>query len=1122
MDTILVIDADGDSRDFLRASLESAGYRVVCAPDGGTGLELVRNDLPQLVLCDILMPVVDGYEFIRRLRAEAEIAATPVIFHSALNTVEAACELAHFGGVVRLLPKPCDREALLRAVRETLEVAGTAVAPEGVTGEPAAQLQAGVCPLSGTVQSHLVLGQRIARLLELSQQLAAQGDPATLLGTACDGARELAGADCALLMVTSGDGAVAEHVATSGVPGACRVTEPGGGVLDRVLSQGVSIILAGEDLRTAQAELPADLPLGAALLVVPVPGPVTRAQRNLGWLCVTGVGFNAEDEMLVSLLAARAGRCYAGACPDQHALEQVDPLEEEISRHNRTQLHLLTQFEVSQVLATDASYEEIVPGLLRVIGEALEFAGCWLWSSEAEAGLFRVLDGWHSDPGELDDFRRISRNIEARATQSELLQLSIDGDLVWVEDLPADTRFEHGGPVSKLFERYGWHAVISLPINLRGEVKGILTLLLPQARPRDDVLLDALIGITNQIAQFLEVRQQQEHLAKLNRLYAMLSGINNAVVRVHDRHRLFQTACDIAVTHGNFCQVWIGQFHDDGDLGGILVSNRTAEHELGPGQLEQMLSSERNRDAVRRALERRRPVIDNAIQREGDEHRDIPLALEAQQRGCHSAAMFPLPGNHGLGGLVVLYAREKDFFDEQEVALLEEFASDIAFAEQYLRNEERLNHLAYSDALTGLKNRTALYDRLAGLTAGGEGGAPFALILANISGFHDINEALGHSNGDALLIQVARMLEECAWEADFVACLGGDTFALVMLNSVGRVQVDRVMDKIQRNLQNGFVVARIPVNVEMSMGVALYPEHGASAELLWQRADIALRQARQRYLTSLYYASDLDSHDPAQIAVIGELRNAIDRNQLCLHYQPKIDLTSGEVTGVEALVRWQSPQHGLLYPDKFIPFAEQTDLINPLTYWVVHTATRQVFAWKQRGLDLELSVNISVRNLQNPRLSSEILALARDAGIPLERLFLEVTESAIMTDPFHAIDVLGRLRDVGIRLSLDDFGIGQSSLSYLKNLPFNRLKIDKAFVMDLEEPSNQVIVQGVIAIAHGLGLSVTAEGIEDQEMLERVAGYGCDYGQGYHISKPMPAEQIPDWITRRRRPLAAS
>jgi diguanylate cyclase (GGDEF)-like protein len=385
----------------------------------------------------------------------------------------------------------------------------------------------------------------------------------------------------------------------------------------------------------------------------------------------------------------------------------------------------------------------------------------------------------------------------------------------------------------------------------------------------------------------------------------------------------------------------------------------------------------------------------------------------------------------------------------------------------------------------------------------------------NLNNFREINNTLGHQNGDALLRQVAATLQATLWESDMVACLGGDEFAVLLARLADHRDIELVLQKILGALRRPVSVVGVPINVEASFGIAIYPEHGEAAETLWQRADIALRAAKEKQRDFLVYRPDIDHHDPSHLALLGELGAAIDRNELVLHYQPTLHLASGRAIGAEALVRWQHPVRGLVYPDGFVPLAERTQLINPLTACVLANALRQGQVWEREGLPLSLSVNLSARNLQEPELGARIVELARSSRFPLQRLTVEVTETAIMADSALAKKVLTVLHEAGISISMDDFGIGQSSLAYLKDLPISRMKIDKSFVMGFGEARNAAIVRSAVALAHNLGLGVTAEGVENEETLVELREMGCDLAQGYYIARPMPVDRASAWFRER-------
>ncbi|NKE73778.1 putative bifunctional diguanylate cyclase/phosphodiesterase [Candidatus Manganitrophus noduliformans] len=424
--------------------------------------------------------------------------------------------------------------------------------------------------------------------------------------------------------------------------------------------------------------------------------------------------------------------------------------------------------------------------------------------------------------------------------------------------------------------------------------------------------------------------------------------------------------------------------------------------------------------------------------------------------------------------------------------------------------EEMLQLMAHCDSLTGLPNRTRFRDLLRqAVLAGQYENKSVALLLMDLDQFKEVNDTLGHDRGDLLIQHVGRRLKEVLRPTDTVARLGGDEFALILpLAEAGHATL--VASKVLKALEEPFEIEGLPIAVELSLGIALYPEHGSNADSLIQRADVAMYAAKRSGSGYTLYTPEQDPHSPRRLALAGELRHAIDGNQLLLHYQPQVNMQTGRITGVEALVRWQHPQYGIVPPDQFILPAERTGLIKPLTQWVLKEALRQSRDWNQKGLPFNMAVNLSARNLHDSQLPDRIAELLEVNGMAPSFLELEVTESAIMQDQMCAKEILTRLSKMGIRLSIDDFGTGYSSLNHH---PVNAIKIDRTFVRDMtENQNNAVIVRSIIDLGHNLGLEVIAEGVENHETWNRLLALGCDAAQGYYMSPPVSAQEIPCWM----------
>lgn len=430
-----------------------------------------------------------------------------------------------------------------------------------------------------------------------------------------------------------------------------------------------------------------------------------------------------------------------------------------------------------------------------------------------------------------------------------------------------------------------------------------------------------------------------------------------------------------------------------------------------------------------------------------------------------------------------------------------------------VENQEAIQYQATHDALTGLPNRRFLRGALGQAIASyDQVGRPLALIVIDLDRFAEINDTLGHRIGDLVLREVGLRFRAAFWEKDTVARLGNDEFG-VLTPVAKKEDVASVADKIAQVLNRSVVIEEIPIHIEATVGIAVALDHGEDADLIFRRAEVALNVAKKLGVGWMIYAEELNQHSVRRLALMGELRRAIESDQLRLHYQPQIDLGTRKVIGAEALVRWEHPVHGFVPPVQFIEPAEQTGLIRPLTAWVIHAALCQLVAFRDAGISLPVSVNISARNLMDGTLPEFVAREIEAARLPAKLLEIEITESAILSESGRVAEVIARLSDLGIAISVDDFGVGQTSLSHLRRLPVRALKIDRSFVLDLMKTGHDaVIVRSMIDLGHNLGLRVIAEGVETEEVLERLAQFGCDAAQGYFMCRPIPPDALQSWL----------
>ncbi len=422
---------------------------------------------------------------------------------------------------------------------------------------------------------------------------------------------------------------------------------------------------------------------------------------------------------------------------------------------------------------------------------------------------------------------------------------------------------------------------------------------------------------------------------------------------------------------------------------------------------------------------------------------------------------------------------------------------------------EQLEKLAMNDSLTGLPNRFSIQNRLNNLFIEAKRDSSFfTVVMMDLDRFKDINDTLGHDCGDQLLIEVGLRLKEILRPSDFLGRLGGDEFA-ILLSETDENNARTVAKKIQSALEPSFYLSEMAFSVSASIGIAAYPQHGNTSSTILKSADVAMYYAKKNKLEYYIYNPGADRNTPDRLSLMSELRQAIHEDQLELFYQPEIDINTSRIIGVEALLRWNHPERGFVPPDDFIPMAEQSGLIRPLTYWVLNSAIRQREVWHDMGINILISINLSMHNLNDAEFAPQLEMLLQNTIVPVEYFEFEVTESSIMDNPDHVVEVMDKLNTLNVSFAVDDFGTGYSSLSLLKKLPVHKLKIDKSFIMDMESDSDDAaIVHSVIDMAHILGLKVIAEGVENGTVLKLLASLGCDLAQGYHISRPLPAKII--------------
>lgn len=605
----------------------------------------------------------------------------------------------------------------------------------------------------------------------------------------------------------------------------------------------------------------------------------------------------------------------------------------------------------------------------------------------------------------------------------------------------------------------------------------------------------------------------EEKIKRLNRVYAVLSGINSLIVRVRNRADLFKEACDIAIKHGGFRMAWLG-LADANFTQVVPVASAGEVGDFFASAPLSLLENDRAFGFVGRVMMEQKPAVSLDVQRD----RRKLMKQGCAARGINSLAVIPLTLDGKAIGVLALYAADAGFFDDEEMRLLLELAGDVSFALEYIDKSEKAKYLAYYDPLTNLANRSLFHERLAQhLAAGSENRHKLALMIVDIERFKTINDSLGRQAGDELLKRIALRITAFIPEVR-LARIGADQFAIIVPDVESEEDLARdVESRLKEFFGAPYRLGESDLRISGRLGIALYPEDGPDAETLFRNAEAALKKAKRAGESYLFYEERMSERVSEKLALESKLRQAIEKDEFLLHYQPKVDLETRTVTGVEALLRWQNPELGLVPPLKFIYLLEETGLILQVGSWALRRAALVHKAWTTQGLKApRIAVNVSAIQLRQ----RNFVRLVEDAivdGLTPTSIDLEITESLLMDDIESSIKKLQDVRGLGINLAIDDFGTGYSSLAYLAKLPVQALKIDRSFIKAMhDDPNAMTLVSTIISLAHSLQLKVVAEGVETEEQAKILRLLRCDEMQGYLVSKPRPAEDLVALLEKPR------
>jgi len=737
---------------------------------------------------------------------------------------------------------------------------------------------------------------------------------------------------------------------------------------------------------------------------------------------------------------------------------------------------------------------------------------------DEKAALLRFEESWCATERSLEEFEERSREATF-APGVGLLGLAWESNKpLWSTDTAADPRIVQ----PELLLKFEMRGAFMFPVVSQGKPIGVMAFTSSRTREPDERLLQALHVIGSQIGQFLARQEQQRHIVRLNRIYAVLSGINATIVRVREREELLREACRIVVRAGGFRLAWLGLVDAEANRVKPMAWDGAGEDYIGmiPLGLDEKAPGDYGL-AGRAVKERKAMIVDDMT---ADPR--ITLRKETLERGFRSLAILPLVVSDEPIGLLALYADTPGFFNEEdEMRLLLELAGDIAFALEHIEKGERLNYLAYYDPLTGLANATLFRERLARFVDAARGaGHKLALGLVDVDRFKTINDSLGRPAGDELLKQIARRMSEYVKDPSELARVVADRFAVVLARIDREDDVARLTEQqLAQCFGTPFRVGEAGLRISAKVGLSVFPNDGADADTLFKNAEAALKKVKETNERYLFYTHQLTERIAERISLENKLRQALERQEFVLHYQPRVRTETRRVIGVEALIRWMSPEHGLVPPLEFIPLLEETGLILEVGGWALEQAVRDHMHWFDQGVIVpRVAVNVSAIQLRRPNFVNIIEAAIKRGATP-HGLDLEITESVLMEDITATIEKLKALRTLGVGVSIDDFGTGYSSLGYLAKLPVQALKIDRSFIiLMLKEPDTMTLVSTMISLARAMRLNVVAEGVDSEDQANFLRLARCDEMQGYLISKPVPRDSITALLRTKETPEAVA
>ncbi|MGK2915134.1 MAG: EAL domain-containing protein [Porticoccaceae bacterium] len=1085
--TILIAEDSPTQAEHLAHMLGVHGYQVVVTRDGNEALTAARAQRPTLIISDIIMPNVDGYALCRAIKADPVLQDIPVVLVTTLTDPQDVIRGLECG-VDNFIRKPYEERYLLALIDYLLA---------NTRRHDSQRMQTGVeISLRGSTYLITTARQQLLDILlstyeqavDLSQEIKAREKEISRSNQLVSGLYRLAqGLNRA---------ATEQEVADVAIQQALEIPGVQSGWIFLLDEQGDYRLAATGNVRP-ETQIPLAMPAdcecqraafsnpGQAVYIAhcpyldnaPNPGhasiPLWLGERTLGIMNLVGARETVfSDEQL---------RIFHGVG------NQVAVALDRARLHERLESLVM---ERTSALSTEIEERKKVEAAQARMIAILEATTDFVVMTDANAKPVYINASGRSMLG-----LAVPEDVQTTAIADYVV--ARERNRLATEIIPAALRDGIWAGETVMIARDGHEVPVSQVVIAHRDADGTA---------------QYLSTIARDISQH---RLQEQHIMRLNRVYAVLSGVNSAIVRISDRQELFDEVCRIAVTTGNFRMATAALITADGQLTPV------ARYGVDDNFIE-AFSRSIGQDytakwaALVQTLRNRIPIVLNDLATDPVPRRWRKLSIA---RGYRALVALPIVQGDKTIGVLALYASEPNVFDPEEIRLLTEIGGDLTFALDHLEKEAKLNYLAYYDALTGLPNRTLLYERLSRLLHQTRRGAIVAVAVLDLERFRFVNETFDRATGDDLLKWAGAQLASVMRDTDVLARLDADCFALAITDCDDSDDVARYFDqRILSAFKQPFAVNGDELHIATRAGIALFPFDGSDADTLVRNAEAALKKAKVAAERSLFYSAEFNASVAEALSLENKLRRALERRELSLYYQPKINLTTGRISGLEALMRWNDPELGMVPPSTFIPIMEDTGMIIEAGRWALEQAAADARHWFDQGLSpLRVAVNVSsiqLRHKDFDGMIGAVLDAARPDELAIDNLIdLEITESIVMQDVEANIRKLTDIRAMGVEVAVDDFGTGYSSLSHITRLPINTLKIDRGFIANMvTKPDDLNIVSTIIILARSMNLKTVAEGVETREQAILLRRLKCDHIQGYLFSPAVTAERIGEML----------